>query len=288
MSASPRRAVTSFIISAPASSALWPPSCLVGVYADQGLGFFPSGPYHRQHPPHFFFKGGGPSLPGRVDSPPTSRMSAPSSASRTPWATAFSGLEKNAAVAERIRGDVYHPHDEGAPAQLKLGGRPPAKGGPYSSRPSPWERLRGFRSLPVPGPASTPRGAWAGAAGASRFLRGQRAPALDRRLQLLAVQGLVFQEQLGQGRSRVSRFSLKDGQGLLVGLAPPVGGPPLSMAWAVCSEKSRWVESSRPRNICSSFLPKVRGPMVPRSCPTRRPSCGPSRWPARCRCPRRW
>ena len=46
---------------------------------------------HRQHPPAARRRAGRGPTPGRVDSPPTSRMSAPSATSCRPWATAAPG-----------------------------------------------------------------------------------------------------------------------------------------------------------------------------------------------------
>ncbi len=55
--------------------------------------------------------------PGRVDSPPTSRMSAPSASSRRPWAIADVGVGVETAVGEGVGRDVDDPH------QLRRHGR---------------------------------------------------------------------------------------------------------------------------------------------------------------------
>ena len=55
-----------------------------------------------------------PSEPGRVDSPPTSTIAAPSSTIRRAEATAIVGIEVHAAVGERIRRDVEDAHDRRA------------------------------------------------------------------------------------------------------------------------------------------------------------------------------
>ena len=55
-----------------------------------------------------------PSEKGRVDSPPISRMSAPSAASFSPWATAFFTSKKMAAVGKRNPAWTFqHRHDPG-------------------------------------------------------------------------------------------------------------------------------------------------------------------------------
>ena len=50
------------------------------------------------------------SAPGRVDSPPTSRISAPCAASSRPWSIAAAGIEVEASVGKGVGGDVDHPH----------------------------------------------------------------------------------------------------------------------------------------------------------------------------------
>ena len=53
------------------------------------------------------------SAPGRVDSPPTSRMSAPSATICSPCFTASSAPSEHPAVAERVGRDVHDAHDQG-------------------------------------------------------------------------------------------------------------------------------------------------------------------------------
>ena len=55
--------------------------------------------------------------PGRVDSPPTSTMSAPARTARRPCATAASASRIPAAVGEGVRGHVEHTHDPGPLAE---------------------------------------------------------------------------------------------------------------------------------------------------------------------------
>ena len=55
--------------------------------------------------------GGTGAAPGRVDSPPTSMIAAPSPTSRRAWTIADDGIGERPAVRERVRRDVDDAHD---------------------------------------------------------------------------------------------------------------------------------------------------------------------------------
>ena len=72
---------------------------------------------------------------GRVDSPPMSRMSAPSSRSLRAWvrASALGGVEV-AAVGEGVGGEVEDAHDEGSGAEREgAGAEVPVVGGAWGA-----------------------------------------------------------------------------------------------------------------------------------------------------------
>ena len=58
--------------------------------------------------------------PGRVDSPPTSRISAPCSTSCNAWATAARASRNCPAVQERVGGHVHDAHDQGGAREGEL------------------------------------------------------------------------------------------------------------------------------------------------------------------------
>ena len=68
---------------------------------------------HRQHPPQLLVDTDG-CAPGRVDSPPISRMSAPSSSSRKACAIAGSGGRMTTAIGKRVGRDIDDAHDQRA------------------------------------------------------------------------------------------------------------------------------------------------------------------------------
>ena len=83
----------------------------------------------------------GRTAPGRVDSPPTSTMSAPWPIRSWPWAMAASGSNHSPAVGERVRGDVDHAHHQGATGLGQAGnvaGLPACR---------PWASRRGFKGV---------------------------------------------------------------------------------------------------------------------------------------------
>jgi hypothetical protein len=106
-------------------------------------------PRHRHHAPQFLSTA--PAAPGRVDSPPTSTRSAPSSRSAGP-ARSPRRVEEAPAVGERIGRDVHDAHhDERA--------RKGKRGGPWPPLLMLQLRLRaqGFSAGVVVGAGSAPR-----------------------------------------------------------------------------------------------------------------------------------
>ena len=90
--------------------------------------------------------------PGRVDSPPTSTMSAPSACSLSPVAIAAAGLEEAPAVGEAVGGDVDHAHDQRAALGQARGPRG-RRGQTLAPAPA---RARISRGLPASQAASSP------------------------------------------------------------------------------------------------------------------------------------
>ena len=109
---SPRSAVTSLTSVAPAAIAAAGDRRLRGVDRDLAPASRP-----RSAPRSPAARGAAPRprgtglAPGRVDSPPTSRIAAPSRSSSSAWSIAASRVEVQAAVGERVGGHVDDPHD---------------------------------------------------------------------------------------------------------------------------------------------------------------------------------
>ena len=222
LAATRQSAVTSFHIVAPAATAARATARLHGVDGDRDVALAPD----RRRSPERRGRSPRPRRParrrGRVDSPPMSRMSAPSAISRRAWASAASA-SRNRPPSEKLSGVTLTipmtrppPRGQGwgwgrrqaclAAPTRPLRGHPPLEGeGAASSR--LWRGAGRDRG----GGGTRREGDRRARAGRRRHLRlvAARRDALQHVDDLVAAQGLVLEQRLGQRCADPRCFSVR-------------------------------------------------------------------------------